>query len=135
MKRFNDIAATCCLLAPLALFSLGAATGAEAPKEDKTAGTVEVHLREYAVDMPATLPAGPTTFVVHNDGGKVHSFKIEGPGMTELLEKPVAPHASGTLKVTLQPGEYKVYCPVGSHEIKGMKMTLTVTAAGAKQGG
>jgi uncharacterized cupredoxin-like copper-binding protein len=135
MKRFNDVAATCCLLAPLVLFSLGglsAATGAEAPKEEKAAGTVEVHLREYAVDMPSTLPAGPTTFVVHNDGGKVHSFKIEGPGLAELLEKPVPPHASGTLKVTLQPGEYKVYCPVGSHEIKGMKRTLTVTA---RQGG
>jgi|SRR6185369_4606015 len=129
MKRFNDVAATCCLLL---LLPLGGAIHAETPKEDKAAGTVEVHLHEYAVDMPATLPAGPTTFVVYNDGGKVHSFKIEGPGMAELLEKPVPPHASGTLKVTLQPGEYKVYCPVGSHEIKGMKMTLKVTAT---QGG
>ena len=85
--------------------------------------------------MPHTLPAGPTTFVVHNDGGKTHSFKIEGPGIEELLSKPVPPNASETLKVTLQPGEYKVYCPIGSHEIKGMKMTLTVTAGNAKQGG
>lgn len=131
MKRSNAL----CLLVPvllISLFGLSKAIGAEAPKEEKAAGTVEVHLHEYAVEMPSTLPAGPTTFVVHNDGGKTHSFKIEGPGLAELLEAPVPPHGSGTLKVTLQPGEYKVYCPVGSHEIKGMKMTLTVTA---KQGG
>jgi len=138
MKRFNDVAATCRLLVPLVLFSLGgftAATAAEAPKEEKAAGAVEVHLHEYAVDMPHTLPAGPTTFEIHNDGGKTHSFKIEGPGLAELLSAPVPPHGSGTLKVTLQPGEYKIYCPIGSHEIKGMKMTLTVTAGSAKQGG
>ena len=37
------------------------------------------------------------------------------------------PQEAENLQVTLQPGEYKVYCPVGSHEVKGMKMTLTVT--------
>jgi len=131
MKRSHDFASTCrsalCLLVPVFLFGLTAALGAEAPKETKAAGTVEVHLHEYAVDMPHTLPAGPTTFVIHNDGGKTHSFKIEGPGIDELLSAPVPPGSTGTLKVTLQPGEYKVYCPIGSHEIKGMKITLVVT--------
>jgi hypothetical protein len=28
--------------------------------------------------------------------------------------------------VTLQPGVYKVYCPIGSHASKGMAMTLAV---------
>src|SRR5215813_11104973 len=97
-----------CFLVPVFLLSLTAAIGAEAPKEEKAAGTVDVHLHEYAVEMPKTLPAGPTTFVIHNDGGKTHSFKIEGPGIDELLSAPVAPHATGTLKVTLQAGEYKI---------------------------
>ena len=115
---------------PLLLLLLGstAATAAEAPP----AAPVEVHLREYAVEMPKTLPAGPTTFVVHNDGKKFHSFKIEGPGIAEILATPVPPQEKGELKVTLQPGEYKVYCPVGSHELKGMTRKLVVTA---KQGG
>jgi uncharacterized cupredoxin-like copper-binding protein len=135
MKRSHGFATTCrsalCLLVPVFLFAL-AASAAEAPKDEKAAGTVDVHLHEYAVEMPKTLPAGPTTFVVHNDGGKTHSFKIEGPGIDELLSKPVPPHESGTLQVTLKPGEYKVYCPVGSHEIKGMKTTLVVTESTAK---
>jgi uncharacterized cupredoxin-like copper-binding protein len=118
------------LLLPILLFGLLPASAAE----DKTAGTVDVHLSEYAIKMPDTLPAGPTTFVVHNDGNKVHSFRIEGPGLSSdtILAKPVPPQETENLQVTLQPGEYKVYCPVGSHEVKGMKMTLKVTA---KQGG
>jgi plastocyanin len=115
------------LLVPILLLSLTAAGAAE-PQGDKPAGTVDVHLSEYAIQMPQTLPAGPTTFVVHNDGKKIHSFRIEGPGLSEILAKPVEPEMTESLQVTLQPGEYKVYCPVGSHENKGMKTTLKVTA-------
>jgi uncharacterized cupredoxin-like copper-binding protein len=120
------------LLVPILLLGLTAASGSAEPQADKAAGTVDVHLSEYAIKMPDTLPAGPTTFVVHNDGNKTHSFRIEGPGFSEILAKPVPPQETENLQVTLQPGEYKVYCPVGSHEVKGMKMTLKVTA---KQGG
>src|SRR5436309_1457962 len=63
------------LLVPILLLSLTAAGAAE-PQGDKPAGTVDVHLSEYAIQMPQTLPAGPTTFVVHNDGKKIHSFRI-----------------------------------------------------------
>jgi uncharacterized cupredoxin-like copper-binding protein len=116
------------LLLPVLLLGLAAAGGAAEPQGDKGA-TVDVHLSEYAIKMPETLPAGPTTFVVHNDGIKVHSFRIEGPGLSEaILAKPVPPQETENLQVTLQPGDYKVYCPVGSHEVKGMKMALKVTA-------
>ncbi|HEY2295147.1 MAG TPA: cupredoxin domain-containing protein [Thermoanaerobaculia bacterium] len=116
------------LLLPILLLTLTAASAVE-PPADKAAGTVDVHLSEYAIKMPDTLPAGPTTFVVHNDGNKTHSFRIEGPGLSDaILAKPVPPQETENLQVTLQPGEYKVYCPVGSHEVKGMKMTLKVTA-------
>jgi len=91
------------------------------------AAEVEVRLSEYAIEMPHTLPAGPTTFLVRNEGKNTHSFKIEGPGIAEMLEAPVRPRKTGNLQVTLQPGDYKVYCPVGSHETKGMTLTLTVT--------
>jgi uncharacterized cupredoxin-like copper-binding protein len=98
------------------------------PESGKPAATVEVRLSEYAIGMPQTLPAGPTIFLVHNEGKKIHSFKIEGPGIDEILSKPVPPQATDKLQVTLQPGEYKIYCPVGSHEAKGMTMKLAVTA-------
>lgn len=123
---------TICILVPILLFGLTTAVRSEEPQTEKTAAPVEVRLSEYAIEMPHTLPAGPTSFHVRNEGKKTHSFKIEGPGIEELLSKPVKPQADGSLQVTLQPGEYKVYCPVGSHESKGMTMKLSVTA---KQGG
>jgi uncharacterized cupredoxin-like copper-binding protein len=113
------------LLFPLVLGLIALEAHAQA---DKAASMVEVRLSEYSIDMPHTLPAGPTSFLVHNEGKKNHSFKIEGPGLAEILEKPVGPGETSTLNVTLQPGDYKVYCPIGSHEVKGMTMKLEVTA-------
>lgn len=117
----------------LLLAGLTAASASEDPKADPGAGTpgkVTVRLSEYKVELPETLHAGPTTFVVHNVGQKTHSFKIEGPGIPPdtLLAKPIPPDTTAELQVTLQPGEYKVFCPVGSHEVKGMVRKLTVTA-------
>jgi hypothetical protein len=115
------------LLAPIFLGFLGlnAAFGAETPRA-KTAATVEVRLSEYAVEMPPTLPPGPTAFLVSNEGRKSHSFKIEGPGIDGMLEAILRPHETGRLEVRLQPGEYKVYCPLGSHAVKGMTRPLVV---------
>jgi uncharacterized cupredoxin-like copper-binding protein len=93
-----------------------------------SAGSVEVHLTEYAIQMPATLPAGPTTFLLHNDGLKKHAFRIEGPGIEQTQSEILDPHSTANLQVPLQPGEYKVVCPIGSHSAKGMSLTLTVTA-------
>jgi plastocyanin len=110
------------LLVPVFLLGLTAAMAAEKP------AMVEVHVKEYAIQMPETLPPGPTTFVIHNDGAKKHSFKIEGPGIEEIITTPVAPLETANLTVTLKPGDYKVYCPIGSHEAKGMARKLVVTA-------
>jgi plastocyanin len=109
----------------LFLFGSAALTAAAEPQGEKP---VEVRLTEYTVDMPHTLPAGPTTFLIRNEGKNTHSFRIEGPGIAEMLSAPVRPRKEASLQVTLQPGDYKVYCPVGSHESKGMTMTLTVAA-------
>ncbi len=118
------------LLVPVVLLAFSAALAADPPTADKGA-SVEVHVREYAIQMPDTLPAGPTTFVIHNDGQKHHSFKLEGPGSEGIVDKPVPPGETGSLTITLKAGEYKVYCPIGSHEVKGMTRKLVVTAAPA----
>jgi uncharacterized cupredoxin-like copper-binding protein len=129
MRRFPGLIAIL-----LGLLSLGTFAGAVAPlsgeeKAPTPAGAVEVRLSEYKIQIPSTLPAGPTTFALHNDGNKKHAFKLEGPGMTDGTQSAILdPQQSGELQVTLQPGEYKVYCPIGSHSIKGMSLTLTVTA-------
>jgi uncharacterized cupredoxin-like copper-binding protein len=129
-KRADDVTQTwrygLYFLTPLFFFGLTAAAGLESPQGEKAAATVEVRLSEYAIGMPHTLPAGPTAFLVRNEGHKSHSFKIEGPKIDGQLEAIVRPGGTGSLEVTLQPGEYKVYCPIGSHAAKGMTMTLGV---------
>ncbi len=123
------------LLAFLGLLSLvllpATAARATDEKAPAPAGAVEVHLTEYAIQMPAILPAGPTTFVLHNDGIKKHAFRIEGPGIEQTQSAILDAHTTANLEVTLQPGEYKIVCPIGSHSAKGMSLTLTVTAKSA----
>src|SRR5215207_1846494 len=90
------------LLLTIFLFGLTAATGSAAPQGDDAAARVEVRLSEYAVEMPQALSPGATLFVVRNEGRKSHSFKIEGPGVDDMLATVVRPHATGSLQVTLQ---------------------------------
>jgi uncharacterized cupredoxin-like copper-binding protein len=93
---------------------------------------VQVTLVDGEIQMEDTLPAGPTTFEVTNAGEMLHNFEIEGEGIEEELENDLTAGQSGTLSVDLQPGTYEVYCPVADHAEQGMRMTLTVTEAGAE---
>src|SRR5262249_14109756 len=88
--------------------------------------TVNVTLSEYKINMPTSLPAGPTTFKVTNSGNKKHTFKIEGSGIEEKLKSDLKENESGMLRVDLKPGTYKVTCPVMDHTEKGMTLELTV---------
>ncbi len=97
------------------------------------ANEVEVTLIDGQINMVDSLPAGPTTFMITNEGTKEHSFEIEGNGIEEVLEPNLQPGESGTLEVDLLPGTYEVYCPVGDHKAEGMTMQLTVTEAGAAE--
>jgi hypothetical protein len=105
--------------------------GAGAVEDDGDAavgGEVEVSLTEFAIDMPTTLPAGPTTFVVSNNGSFEHNFEIESEelGIEVALAANLAPGETATLEVDLPAGTYEVYCPVGNHREQGMEVELTV---------
>jgi len=95
--------------------------------------TVQVSLVDGAIEMPDTLPAGPTTFEVTNNGTIEHNFEIGGPAVELKLESNLAPGESGSLQVDLPPGEYQVICPVGNHAAEGMQLTLTVVEGNAAQ--
>lgn len=117
----------------------GTGGGAEGPATTATAlegggeldatpgGAVEVTLTDFRIDMPSTLPAGPTTFRVTNAGKAEHNFEVEGEGIETKLAQNLQPGESGSLEVDLQPGTYHVYCPVANHEERGMEMELMVT--------
>lgn len=100
----------------------------DAPSVDE-ANRVAVELVDYDILMPEALPAGPTLFVVKNQGETTHNFEIEGQGIEQEFETPLAPNDSETMSVVLEPGEYRVYCPVGNHAEQGMSRQLTVVEA------
>jgi uncharacterized cupredoxin-like copper-binding protein len=93
---------------------------------DSAKGSVEVKLTEYKIEMPALIGAGATTFNVTNTGRETHGFEIEGSGIEKALKPRLQEGESGSLRVDLKPGTYKVYCPVLGHKRHGMSLDLTV---------
>jgi uncharacterized cupredoxin-like copper-binding protein len=93
---------------------------------DSAKGAVEVKLTEYKIEMPASVSAGATTFMVTNTGKETHGFEIEGNGIEKALKPRLNKGGSGSLQVDLKPGTYKVYCPVLGHKRRGMSLDLTV---------
>jgi plastocyanin len=81
---------------------------------------------EFALD-PAnpTVAAGEVTITAVNDGATVHNLEVEGNGVEEITDD-LDPGQSGELMLDLQPGEYEIYCAIGSHAAQGMEGTLTV---------
>lgn len=98
----------------------------DAVTPDADARKVEVKLAEHQIDMPKSLQAGKTAFVVHNAGKEKHNFQIEGQGIDKKFLAAVSPDDTKVLHVDLKPGTYKVYCPVKDHAGEGMKLNLTV---------
>ena len=94
----------------------------------QTGAPVEVKLSEWKIEMPATLPAGPTTFKVANTGQKTHTLKIQAKGFEQKLSNDLKPGENGEMTVNLKPGTYDVTCPIGfgAHKKHGMQVTLTV---------
>jgi uncharacterized cupredoxin-like copper-binding protein len=87
---------------------------------------VQVSLVDGAIEMPATLPAGPTTFEVTNNGTMEHNFEVEGGSIEEEFEENLSPGDTQTMQIDLPAGEYRIYCPVADHAAQGMELTLTV---------
>src|SRR6185295_1224378 len=104
--------------------------GAAAVGSTTSPTVVDVRLSEWKVEVSAaTVPAGPVVFRVANAGQIEHAFEVEGKGL-EKRSEPIVAGAEGTLNVTLKPGRYELYCPVGNgaHKQAGMQTTIKVAA-------
>lgn len=98
-----------------------------APTGDATTGTmIDVDERDFTIELSTTeLAPGAYTFVATNNGRTTHGLAIEGQGIEEETEN-IAPGDSASLTVTLESGEYQLYCPVGNHKDMGMELDITV---------
>lgn len=96
--------------------------------------TVQVQINDHQLEMPSSLPTGPTMFHISNAGSHDHSFGITGPAGEQKLEKPLKPGETAELELYLDTGTYRVYCPVDESHGDSMQMALNVTpeAVGGK---
>jgi plastocyanin len=69
--------------------------------------------------------AGKITITMNNPSELPHAIEVEGNGVEEKGET-VQKGGKSVVTATLEPGEYKFYCPVPGHEEGGMVGTLTV---------
>ena len=123
---------------------------------------ITVRATEFAFDMPKSIPAGPTTFRLVNNGKEFHHLSIikleQGKTLADFTEavksgKPpewavavggpnaAVPGQTIAATMNLEAGEYVAICFIPSpgeqapHAAKGMIAPLTVTAAGVTQAG
>jgi plastocyanin len=117
----------------LAALVLAGTLVAAIPASRRNPAPVSARLSEWTIQLSeTTVPAGPVTFTVTNSGSIPHAFEVEGQG-TERQTSLIQPGATATLALTLEPGTYEVYCPVGenSHKKLGMETHLMVVSPGS----
>jgi plastocyanin len=121
----------------LVAFALVALVTAACQREDETTGAtpapgdhfVNVTLTEHAIEIPDSAPAGEVSFQIRNDGDIDHRFAIEGNGFEDATREGIAPGATETWTIELEPGTYTVWCPIGDHRELGMEAQIEITEA------
>jgi hypothetical protein len=86
--------------------------------------SVQVVVTDDHIEMPASLPNGLTNFEIVNAGSQPHTLAITGPAGETTLDRPLKPGESGSLKVSLDTGTYRVYSPTAGEP---MQIALVVT--------
>lgn len=88
---------------------------------------VNVVAEEFNFTLDSSqLSAGPTTFVIKNNGSMKHDFEISGNGIEQKTDK-INPGETTELTVELEPGTYTYICTIPGHEELGMRGTFTVS--------
>lgn len=131
----TGLVASLACLAALAAAGCGSDEGGAAADGSSSgdARTVQVAITDAGCE-PArlSLPEGPTDFEVQNTGGGAVTELEVLDGDRVLAEaENVAPGLRGSFSLTLEEGDYTLYCPNGTSAERG---TLTVTGGGAAQG-
>ena len=91
-----------------------------------TGTVINVDERDFTIELSTMeLTPGTYTFVATNNGQTTHALEIEGQGLEEETAD-LSPGDSAELTVTLEAGEYELYCPVGNHKDRGMELDITV---------
>jgi hypothetical protein len=116
------------------LLLAGVLTGAAAlPAPNPVA--LSATLSEWKVELSHdTIAWGRVTFTITNAGTIPHAFEVEGRAF-ERETALIQPGRTVALTVTLTPGRYEVYCPVGGDSHKKLGMETRLQVVGTKSTG
>ena len=105
-----------------------ASTGGAAAEASAQAQSITATEADFSISLGRTsLPAGTYDITVVNDGHATHDLVVERNGADVAASDTIAPGASTTVHVALEPGTYVFYCSIGNHRAMGMELTVTVT--------
>lgn len=130
------IAAVLLVAATLPLAACGSDDSGDGATTAAAAGeTIQISATDFAFDPPTIQldGAGEYTFRLVNDGGTEHALEIEGQGVEDETET-IGPGETAELTLSLEPGEYEMYCPVDGHREMGMEGSVSVGGAAAGSG-
>lgn len=118
--------------------------------DDPAAGTIDVSLVEFAIETETTLPAGPITFAITNDGDFPHHLSIARGTSYEVLPQlgngavdeaalgddflggteNIPSGGADTIDFDLEPGDYVLFCNIvagpNSHAARGQVLSVVV---------
>ncbi|MDA3643003.1 hypothetical protein LZ318_19970 [Saccharopolyspora indica] len=105
----------------------GATTAAAAqPAPAGGPDAVTVRMVDFRLEQPTWLPPGRYTFRAINAGAAPHALEISGPGVENARTPTVRSGDAADLTVTLAPGVYDFWCPIGDHRQLGMQLYVRV---------
>ncbi|TQN42011.1 plastocyanin [Blastococcus colisei] len=108
--------------------SEAAPAASSAPAAEGDVQTLTAVEKDFSISLDEeTLSAGEYEIEVRNEGGASHDLVIEQDGEDIARTAVIAPGASETLTVTLEPGEYVFYCSIANHRGMGMELPVTVS--------
>ena len=134
-NRNNRMGAALLCATLLAGMPLLTACGGGGDKTEEKIQTVNVNVTDHQLEMPTSLPTGPTKFEVTNTGTHEHSFGIVGPHADDTLEAALKPGETGSVELFLESGTYRVYCPVDENQGHTMQVALNVHEETGSTGG
>lgn len=92
-----------------------------------SATAVTVTAKDFSLSLSSGHVApGSYTLTMVNAGNATHAIEISGPGVAGQRSGTAGPGGKASVAVTLQPGTYDIWCPVGNHRAMGMETRLTV---------
>jgi len=108
--------------------SSAAPTSSAAGTPAPAAQTLTATEADFTISLDSdSLAAGTYQIEVVNDGAMTHALTVERDGADVAASDSIAPGSSATFEVTLEPGTYVFYCPIGNHRAAGMEITVQVT--------